>query len=94
MAKKNIILRSKQMETPQGVAVFLRELADKIESQQVVLIQEGIETTINLPDRLEMSISAKDKEKIKKSSNRHSLKISLKWWEGAKAARSGKLKLG
>ena len=94
MAKKNILLRSKRIETPQGVAVFLRELADKVESKQIILIQDDIETTIDLPDHLELSISVKDKEKIKKSSNRHALKISLKWWEGAKAKRSGKLKLG
>jgi amphi-Trp domain-containing protein len=94
MAKKKILLRSKQIETPQSVAAFLRELADKVETGQVVLIQEGAETSINLPEQMTLSLSVKEKHKPKKSSQRHSLTIKLKWWEGAKARRSGELKLG
>ncbi len=83
MAKKNILLKTKERRSVQDVAVFLRRLADRLEQNEVALERGDEEISIEVPDRITFKVKAK--EKIKKRKTKHQLKLTLKWKEGDKA---------
>lgn len=83
MAKKNILLKTKERRSVQDVAVFLRRLADRLEQNEVALQRADEEISIEVPNRITFKVKAK--EKIKKRKTKHQLKLTLKWEDGDKA---------
>jgi amphi-Trp domain-containing protein len=83
MAKKNILLKTKERRSVQDVAVFLRRLADRLEQNEIALQRGDEEISIDVPDRVTFKVKAK--EKIKKRKTKHQLKLTLKWKDGDKA---------
>jgi len=83
MAKKNILLKTKERRSVQDVAIFLRRLADRLEQNEIDLQRGDEQISIEVPDRVTFKVKAK--EKIKKRKTKHQLKLTLKWKDGDKA---------
>jgi len=83
MAKKNILLKTKERRSIQDVAAFLRQLADRLEQGEIVLQRGDEEISIEVPARITFKLKAK--EKVKKRTTKQQLKMTLKWREGDKA---------
>jgi amphi-Trp domain-containing protein len=81
--KKKTLFKSKELRKTTDVAEFLRQLADRLEDNQVVLRQGEKTTEIEVPDNLVFKI--KVKKKVKKRKTKHTFKINLKWKDGAQA---------
>ena len=82
MAKKNVLVKSDQRKNLADAAVFLRELADKVESGQVTLVQGGQDAVVDLPETV--SFELEYYEQPKKHGLKKQLEIELQWTEGGK----------
>ena len=82
MAKKNILVKSDLRKNLPDAAAFLRELADKIETGQVTLVQGGKDVVVDLPETV--SFEVEYYEQPKKSGVKKQLEIELQWREGGK----------
>ncbi|MBS3784476.1 MAG: amphi-Trp domain-containing protein [Anaerolineae bacterium] len=83
MAKKNTLIKTKERRSVQEVAAFLRQLADRLERNEVALQRGEEEIKIEIPNRITFKVKAK--EKIKKRKTKHQLKMTLKWTDNDKA---------
>jgi len=83
MAKKNTLIKTKERRSVQEVAAFLRQLADRLERNEVALQRGDEEIKIEIPNRITFKVKAK--EKIKKRKTKHQLKMTLKWTDNDKA---------
>ena len=82
MAEKAVHYKLEESKDRQGVASYLRELADKLEANQVVLRQAmGDEVTLDIPNAVDLVVEADEKNKGDKI--KHSLEIDIKWMEQA-----------
>ena len=82
MAKKNILVKSNLRKNLPDAAAFLRELADKIETGQITLVQGGKDVVVDLPETV--SFEMEYYEQPKKSGLKKQLEIELQWREGGK----------
>ena len=82
MAKKNVLVKSDQRRNLADTAVFLRELADKVESGKVTLVQGGQDVVVDLPETV--SFELEYYEQPKKHGLKKQLEIELQWTEGGK----------
>lgn len=82
MAKKNTLIKSKERRNAQDVAAFLRQLADRLEQNEITLQRGEEEIKIAVPNRVTFKL--KVKEKVKKRKTKHQLKMTLKWRDGDK----------
>ena len=82
MAKKNILVKSDQRKNLADAAVFLRELADKVESGKVTLVQGDQDVVVDLPEIV--SFELEYYEQPKKHGVKKQLEIELQWTEGGK----------
>jgi len=82
MAKKNTLIKTKERRSVQEVAAFLRQLADRLERNEVALQRGDEEIKIEIPNRITFKVKAK--EKIKKRKTKHQLKMTLKWTDNDK----------
>ena len=82
MAKKNVLVKSDLRKNLADSAAFLRELADKVESGQVTLVQGGKDVVIDLPETVSFEIEYY--EQPKKRGMKRQLEIELEWTEGGR----------
>ena len=82
MAKKNVIVKSDLRKKLPDVASFLRELADKVETGQVTLVQGGQDVIVEMPETV--SFELEYYEQPKKGGLKKQLEIELQWVEGEK----------
>ena len=82
MAKKNVLVKSDLRKNLADSAAFLRELADKVESGQVTLVQGGKDVVIDLPETVSFEIEYY--EQPKKRGLKRQLEIELQWTEGGR----------
>jgi amphi-Trp domain-containing protein len=80
MAKKNVLVKSKERRDVQSIATFLRELADRLERQELVLQRGSDEVRLAIPGTVVFALKAKEKTKKRKTKQR--LGIKIKWVEG------------
>ena len=86
MAKKNVIVKSDLRKSLPDIAAFLRELADKVETGKVTLIQAGQDVVIDLPQTV--SFELEYYEQPKKRGLKRQLEIELEWTEGGRKRES------
>lgn len=86
MAKKNVIVKSDLRKKLPDVASFLRELADKVETGQVTLVQGGQDVIVEMPETV--SFELEYYEQPKKGGLKKHLEIELQWVEGEKKRQS------
>lgn len=82
MGKETTLFKIEEKRDIKSVASFLRELADKIESQKVVLKQGSKETKLKIPNTVELEIKAEREDGKRKSKKK--LEIEIEWVVGAK----------
>ena len=86
MAKKNVLVKSDLRKNLPDVAAFLRELADKVESGQLTLVQGEQDVKVDLPETV--SFELEFYEQAKKQGIKKQLEIELEWVEGGKKRES------
>ncbi|MGD1993560.1 MAG: amphi-Trp domain-containing protein [Anaerolineae bacterium] len=84
MGKKKILFKSDEPRDLASVAAFLRELADKLEQNEVTFRQGNDEVSIVLPDIVDFEVEVE--EKVKKRKTKRSLELEIDWVEGAQSA--------
>jgi amphi-Trp domain-containing protein len=82
MAKKNVLVKSDLRKNLTDSAAFLRELADKVESGQVTLVQGNKDVVIDLPETV--SFEVEYYEQPKKRGMKRQLEIEIEWTEGGR----------
>ncbi|MGD2146699.1 MAG: amphi-Trp domain-containing protein [Anaerolineae bacterium] len=80
--KKRVLIRSKEQRSTLEIAEFLRQLADRLEQNEVVLLRGDEETRLAVPD--EATFKLRVKESVKKRKTKHQLKLTLRWQDGGK----------
>jgi len=91
MAKEIRLFKSKERKTRSMGSAFLRQIADKIETGQVVLRQGSEELTLEIPENLILELQVEDEDKRRKGVE-HSLEIEIKWYDNDTVA--GPVELG
>jgi amphi-Trp domain-containing protein len=91
MARKTLLIKSKQRTNRGEASEMLRQLADKIAEGQVVLRQGPETITLTLPQYFTLQIKADDKDKPRKGIE-HRLEVEIKWFDDDSA--SAPLELG
>jgi len=90
MGKETILFKSEEKKDVRSVAALLRELADKIETQKVILKQGNKEVKLKIPNTVELEIKAEREDGRNKSKKK--LEIEIEWVLGQKD--SGTFSLG
>ena len=91
MGKETRLFKSEERHSRANVSAFLRQLADKVETGQVVLTAGQETITLDIPANLILEIQVEDEDKRSKGIQ-HSLEIELKWFDND--AAGGPLQLG
>jgi amphi-Trp domain-containing protein len=81
--KKNVLIKTKAQRSIQDVATFLRQLADRLEQNEIALQHGDEQISIEVPGRVTFKVKAK--EKVKKRKTTHQLKMTLRWKDGDRA---------
>ena len=89
MAKKNVLVKSDIRKRLPEVASFLRDLADKVETGQVTLVQGSQDVVIDLPESVGFELEYY--EQPKKRGLKKQLEIEIQWTEGGRKGQSVKL---
>jgi amphi-Trp domain-containing protein len=92
MGKEVRLFKSEERKSRTEVTTFLRELADKIDSGEVILRQGEEELTLSIPQDLILEIQVEDEDKKQKGIE-HSLEVEIAWYEGGQSG-GGPLELG
>ena len=79
MGIETVLFKSEEKKSAKEIAEILRQIADKIESGSMTLMQSGNETILDFPQSmiLEMKVEEEQGRKLKKS-----FEIELEWIPG------------
>jgi amphi-Trp domain-containing protein len=77
MARKNTLFRGKEVRSTEEIAEFLRQLADKLEENEVVLRRGSEVAKVTVPGRATFKIKVKEKQKKRKT--KYTFNLKLKW---------------
>jgi amphi-Trp domain-containing protein len=91
MGKETVLFKSEEKREAREVALFLRELADRVEKQEIILRKGKEEVTLKLPPVFTLEVKAEE-ERSKKGKVEYSLEVELEWKPGGK--KEEKLELG
>jgi amphi-Trp domain-containing protein len=86
MGRETVLFSSEERSSAQDVASFLRQLADKIEQNEIILKQGAEEVRLAIPNNLILELKAE--EEVKGERTQRSLEVELEWYEGEDADRS------
>ncbi len=86
MGRETVLFKSEEKKDVQSVATFLRELADKVEQQKVVLKQGNKTVKLKIPRTVELEVKAEREDSKRKSKKK--LEIEIEWVVGADKNRS------
>lgn len=85
MGKETVLFKSEQKMSIGDAVVFLRQVADKLEKQQIILIQGDKEVTLNIPDRIELEVKAE--KEVGKRKTKEKLEFEIEWIVGDRDKR-------
>lgn len=80
MVNEKVLLKSESLKTLTEISEFLRTLADKIESGNLVLKQAGEEVNLNLPENCVLEV--KVEEELKGNTKKYQVEVEVEWTEG------------
>ncbi len=93
MGRETLLFKSEEKRDIKSVAAFLRELADKVEQQKVVLKQGNKRVKLKMPAVVELEIKAEREDGRRKSKKK--LEVEIEWVVGAEKKRADRsVKLG
>ncbi|HCA48110.1 MAG TPA: amphi-Trp domain-containing protein [Armatimonadetes bacterium] len=87
MGREVVLFESEERTDRAHVCAFLRELADNIEANSVVLKQGAEETPVDIPDSITLEV--KLEEETGSSGLERSLEVELEWRVGDQAGAGG-----
>jgi amphi-Trp domain-containing protein len=79
---ENVILKSEEEKTRSEIVSFLREIATKIDSGVVKLVQGESTVELNIPENLQLELKVEEKIKEGKP-QKMQLEIELEWYVGS-----------
>ncbi|MCP4140426.1 MAG: amphi-Trp domain-containing protein [Chloroflexi bacterium] len=91
MGKEIRLFKSEERKIRSETVAFLQQIAEKIQSGEVILRQGQEEIVLNIPEKVILEIQVEDEDK-KTKGIQHSLEIEIKWFDHD--AQSGPLELG
>ncbi len=91
MGKEIRLFKSEEKKSRADAAQFLRQVADKLESGQVILRLGEEELVLQIPASLILEVQVEDEDK-KSKGIQHSLELELKWFDNQEG--DGRLELG
>ena len=77
---KKLLVKDKKWESTEEIANFFKLISEKIASKKITLVQGPDETSIELPERVLLSVAASEKETRKGLS--HKINFKLSWVDG------------
>ena len=80
MGKEIRLFKSEERKSRAEVEAFLNQIADKLSTGQVVLIQGLEELVLEIPGDLVLEVQVEEEDKGTKGTQ-HSLEIEIKWYE-------------
>lgn len=83
MGRETILFKSEEPKALAEVAAFLRQLADKLETNQVILQQGAQEVILDIPANVVLELKAEEEDK--KGKAKRSLEVEIEWIEGEEA---------
>ena len=88
MGRETILFKTEEKMNINKAANLLRELADKLESQKVILKKGNKEVKLSIPETVELEIKAEREDGKKRSKKK--LEIEIEWvlGEGPKGGSS------
>ena len=92
MSKEIVLFKSEEKRNVGEVAAFLRDLADRVEQQAIILRKGKEEVTLQLPPVVTLEVKAEE-ERSKKGKVEYSLEVELEWKPG-EGKMEEKLELG
>jgi len=78
MGKEVVLFKSEEKRSTAEVAQFLRQLADRVEKQEVILRQGTEELTLTLPGMVTLEVKAEE-ETSRSGKVEYSLEVELEW---------------
>ena len=81
MSKERVLFKSEERQSVKEVAAYLRQLADRVEAQQVTLRKGADELTLNFPGTVELEVEVEEELK-KKNRRKLQLELEIEWYEG------------
>lgn len=77
MASETVLFKSEERKQLGEVVEFLRQLADRLATNEVVLKQGENELTLSVPGQVVLELKVEEEEK--RSGKKHSLEIEIEW---------------
>jgi len=80
MGREIVLFKSEEKKDLPSVATFLRQLADKLDGNQVVLRQGTEEIVLDIPNNVILELKAEEEDK--KGKMKRTLEVEIEWIEG------------
>ena len=90
MGREIVLFKSEERRELFAVAVFLRQLADKLDENQVILRQGAEEIVLDIPNNVVLELKAEEEDK--KGKPKRTLEVEIEWIEGDESG--GEVSLG
>ena len=87
MGRERTLFKTEEPKSIQETAAFLRALADKLESGNLLLKGNGQEVQLNIPANI--TLETKVEEEKKKRGTKMSLEVEVEWYLGEGAGPTG-----
>ena len=81
---ENILLKSEEKKSRSDIVIFLKEIAEKIDSGTVKLIQGEQTIELEIPENLTLELKVEEKIKENKA-KKMQIEIELEWYVGEKS---------
>ncbi len=80
MGREIVLFKSEEKKDLPSVATFLRQLADKLDGNQVVLRQGTEEIVLDIPNNVVLELKAEEEDK--KGKIKRTLEVEIEWIDG------------
>ena len=80
MGKEIVLFKSEERKDLASTVAFIRQLADKLATNQVVLRQGSEEIVIDIPDNVVLELKVEEEDK--KGKIKRTLEVEIEWIEG------------
>jgi len=80
MGREIVLFKSEEKKDLASVATFLRQLADKLDGNQVILRQGTQEIVLDIPNNVILELKAEEEDK--KGKLKRTLEVEIEWIDG------------
>jgi amphi-Trp domain-containing protein len=80
MSGGKVMYKSEQQMSRSQLVAFLRDVADRLENETLVLKSDDQEASIHMPEQVELEVEYQSKEKA--AGPRYQLELEVEWGSG------------